>query len=120
MYHRMNLQKKKNKIDKKQSKIVANLAPHIEIAFDIKDISLFKQIKNTLLGGYFVIRPNGLSGRLVIKKQSTLLGLLNLINGHMRTPKIEALHRIIIWFNLNKGYNISLLSLDRTPLKNNS
>lgn len=76
--------------------------PHIEIAFDIRDLLLFEKIKETLGGGFITIRPNGLSGRLTIRKQSILLKLVNLINGYMRTPKIEALHRLINWFNFKK------------------
>jgi LAGLIDADG endonuclease len=75
----------------KEKKIV----PSIEIAFDIKDHPLFEKIKDTLEGGYIVLRINNKSGRLIIKKKSVLLKLINLINGYMRTPKNEALHRLI-------------------------
>ena len=69
--------------------------PHIEIAFDIKDIYLFSKIQTNVGGGFITIRPNGNSGRLIVRKKSVLLNLIRLINGHMRTPKIEALHRLI-------------------------
>jgi hypothetical protein len=55
--------------------------PHIEIAFDIRDIELFKKIQEVLKGGYIFIRANGMSGRLTVKKQDTLINLVNLING---------------------------------------
>jgi LAGLIDADG DNA endonuclease family protein len=71
------------------------IVPSIEIAFNIKDYPLFEKIKDTLEGGYIVLRKNNKSGRLIIKKKSVLLKLINLINGYMRTPKIEALHRLI-------------------------
>ncbi len=38
----------------------------------------------------------------------------------MRTPKIEALHRLITWFNLKINYSIPLLNIDTTPLSNSS
>lgn len=38
----------------------------------------------------------------------------------MRTPKIEALHRLINWFNNKNINNIPLLGTDSIPLKNNS
>ena len=69
--------------------------PHIEIVFDIRDIQLFTKIKEVLDGGYITIRPNERSGGLTIKKRAILIKLVKMINGHMRTPKIEALHRII-------------------------
>jgi hypothetical protein len=96
-------------------------APYIEICFDIKDLPLFEKIKEVLEGGYITIRPNNKSGRLFIKKKVILLKLINLINGYMRTPKIEALHRIIQWFNNdNSDYKIKPLYLDTSPLNNNS
>lgn len=38
----------------------------------------------------------------------------------MRTPKIEALHRLIIWLNRKTNFNISLLPLDNSDLGSNS
>jgi len=38
----------------------------------------------------------------------------------MRTPKIEALHRAIIWINEKDNSSIPLLGLDRSPLDSNS
>jgi hypothetical protein len=35
----------------------------------------------------------------------------------MRTPKIEALHRLITWLNLNRNESIPLLGKDESPLK---
>lgn len=95
--------------------------PFIEICFDIKDLPLFTKIKEVLEGGYIIIRPNNKSGRLFIKKKVILLKLINLINGHIRTLKIEALHRIIQWFNNERNdYQIKLLGLDTSSLEDNS
>ena len=38
----------------------------------------------------------------------------------MRTPKIEALHRAINWFNESYNYNIDCLSLDQSPIDSNA
>ena len=35
----------------------------------------------------------------------------------MRTPKIEALHRLISWLNLNRNESIPLLGKDESPLR---
>jgi len=95
--------------------------PSIEICFDIKDLPLFEKIKEVLEGGYIAIRPNKKSGRLFLRKKVILLKVINLINGHMRTPKIEALHRLIQWFNNEKGhYQIKFLGLDTSLLEHNS
>lgn len=79
---------------------------------DIRDLPLLKKIQSVLGGGYINIRSNGLSARFIVKKQDILLKLVNLINGHMRTPKIEALHRLITWINLNRNESIPLLGKD--------
>jgi len=95
--------------------------PSIEIAFDIKDQFLFEKIKDRLKGGYIVLRKNKKSGRLFVKKKDILLKLIHLINGYMRTPKNEALHRLIDWYNLeNTDYNLEKLGLDISSLENNS
>jgi hypothetical protein len=89
---------------------------YIELAFDIKDLQLFIKIKEILKGGYVTIRPNGQSGRLTIKKRDILINLVKLINGHFRTPKIEALHRLIENLNKYSSESIPLLGLDQIPL----
>ena len=38
----------------------------------------------------------------------------------MRTPKIEALHRAINWFNESYNYSIDCLSLDLSPIDSNA
>lgn len=38
----------------------------------------------------------------------------------MRTPKIEALHRLIEWFNHKHNYNIPLLGIDTSNLSQNA
>jgi len=97
------------------------IAPSIEIAFDIKDYPLFEKIKDTLEGGYIVLRKNNKSGRLIIKKKNVLLKLINLINGYIWTPKIEAIHRLIDWCNNeNDNYQIQKLELDVSSIDKNS
>lgn len=50
-----------------------------------------------------------------------LIIVLVLLNGKMRTPKIEALHRLIDWFNArsHKNLKLSKLGLDDSSLGNN-
>lgn len=49
-----------------------------------------------------------------------MLKVVQLINGYMRTPKIEALHRLITRLNSKHNTNIPLLGIDTTPLKDTS
>jgi len=99
---------------------ISKNVPHIEIAFDIKDKPLFEKIQERLKGGYIVIRKNKRSGRSTIKKKLVLLKLITLINNHMRTPKIESLHRLIDWFNLSKGTKLVKCDIDKSDILNNS
>lgn len=48
-----------------------------------------------------------------------VLAITNLINGKMRTPKIEALHRLINMVNQRLPNPIPLLPLDTTPFGSN-
>jgi hypothetical protein len=38
----------------------------------------------------------------------------------MRTPKIEALHRAIKWYNDHYNINIEPLGLDQSPINSNA
>jgi len=70
------------------------------------------------VGGNLYIKNNYC--KLLIKSKPSVLRVIYLINGYMRTPKIEALHRMIQWYNFKYNYNINLLCLDKSPLNNNS
>lgn len=58
----------------------------------------------------------------LIQDIATLQKVTLLINGKMRTPKIEALHRIIDWFNArpNQKVPIEKLGLDISNIGNNA
>lgn len=57
---------------------------------------------------------------LQILSKDEVLKIINLINGHMRTPKIETLHRAILWINAKDNSCIPLLGLDTSPLDSNA
>jgi len=102
--------------DNRDSKGHLNTA-HIEIVFDIKDIFLAKFLRS-IIGGYITEKQN--SCRLTIKKAESLKLLIYLINGYFRTPKIESLHRLIVWYNSKHKTQIPLLGIDLSPLIYNS
>jgi len=91
--------------------------PFFEIVFHIEDLQLAKIIQ-LKVGGNIYLKNNYC--KLLIKSKLSVLRVIYLINGYMRTPKIEALHRMIQWYNLKYNYNINLLCLDKSPLNNNS
>jgi hypothetical protein len=111
-------------------------SPKILVVFHISDLPLAEHLqKITECGkvyhkkdaGYIIWHTQDLQG---------VLKLINIINGYMRTPKIEALHRAINWYNNynqtqnNKilagnitgelNSNINLLPLDESPIDSNS
>ena len=91
--------------------------PYFEIVFHIRDLIIAKYIPFKI-GGNIYIKENYCY--LKIKDFKSVLKIIHLINGNMRTPKIEALNRMIEWFNSNSNLNIKLLNLDRSNLSSNS
>jgi hypothetical protein len=94
--------------------------PSIQIVFHLKDFPLALLIQKNL--GYgSLIRKKGNSYAanayiLYINDQKGILNLVNLLNGNMRTPKINSLHKLIDWLN-NKNPN---LNLNKLPINKNS
>jgi hypothetical protein len=56
---------------------------------------------------------------LQILAKDEVLKIIHLINGKMRTPKVEALHRAVSYINKIDKINIPLLSLYFSPLNSN-
>jgi len=92
--------------------------PSVTIAFALKDMPLALAISK-LLGG----KVNGTPGEWCVVSIQNLPGLYNLavlLNGNMRTPKIEALHRLITYLNKDGRFpQIVPLGLDTSPLDSN-
>lgn len=92
--------------------------PSITISFALKDAFLANALAE-YLGG----RVNNTSGNwcvLSVQNLAGLHGLALIMNGNMRTPKIEALHRLIDWLNTNTTLpKISPLGLDTSGLLGN-
>nr|YP_009240546.1 LAGLIDADG endonuclease [Pyronema omphalodes]AMO66518.1 LAGLIDADG endonuclease [Pyronema omphalodes] len=57
--------------------------------------------------------------RWMVQNIDSVVFIVNMINGKFRTPKINALHRLIDWLNA-KGANIPKLPLDTSPLNSNA
>ena len=103
--------------------------PSIQIVFHLKDLPLALLIQKNL--GYgSLIRKKGNSSNVVttanayvlyINDQKGILNLVNLLNGNMRTPKINSLHKLIDWLNnKNPNLNLSKLPIDTKSLNKNA
>ena len=94
--------------------------PKIIILFNIKDRPLAEKLSAVLKVGKVVSRASAGHVLLQILAKEEVLKIINLINGHMRTPKIEALHRAINWINEKDKSSIPCLGLDTSSLNSNS
>ena len=94
--------------------------PKIEIVFHLHDFPLALLIVQTLEFG----RIHRIKGKnayvLVFSTKEAVFTMVNLLNGKFRTPKINALHKLIKFLNLRHNLNIPLLPLDASPLCSNS
>jgi hypothetical protein len=69
--------------------------PKIIIVFNLADKPLAEKLSAVLKVGKVISKPSAGHVLLQIKAFEEVLKIINLINGYMRTPKIEALHRAI-------------------------
>jgi hypothetical protein len=94
--------------------------PRIKITFVNKDEPLANKLMEVLGAGTIEWSSNKMYLNLLIQDTKTLYLVANLINGYMRTPKIEALHRLIDWLNNRPDSpEITKLGLDTSPLGSN-
>lgn len=90
--------------------------PSIQIVFHLKNLPLALLIQKNL--GYgSLIRKKGLNAyTLYINELKGILNLVKLLNGNMKTPKINSLYKLIDWLN-NQNPNLNLTKL---PLNTDS
>ena len=95
------------------------LYPSVTITFVKKDLPLASLLAKLLNG-----RVNNTPGQYVVLSIQNLAGIYAfavLVNGKFRTPKIEALHRLIEWLNKSSKFPpIKALGLDTSHLKDNA
>ncbi len=105
--------------------------PCIRICFNIKDLPLAEHLIKILGHGNLSFPKKGNFVLLQITNYEGLYHIANLVNGYFRTPKIEALHRLIDFLNnrslvyLNKRGNVKFNvlekhNLDMSPILENA
>jgi len=96
------------------------LYPKVKITFVDKDAPLAEKIKE-LMGAGTIERPSNTKYlNLLFQDVKSLQAIAVLLNGKMRTPKIEALYRLIDWLNARSpSSQLTKLGLDTSPLGNN-
>ena len=94
--------------------------PSIQIVFNLKDLPLALMIQKELKIGSLHKKKGVNAYVLIINNPKGQILLVNLINGYMKTPKLNALYLLIDWLNTTvKGLNIIKVPLNKEPLINN-
>jgi hypothetical protein len=94
--------------------------PKILIVFNINDKPLAEKLSSLLKVGKVIDKSSAGHVLLQILAKKEVLKIINIINGRMRTPKIEALHRAISWINERDKSVIPYLGLDTSSLDSNA
>lgn len=94
--------------------------PKIFIVFNLNDHPLAEKLMSRIKVGSLHNRPQQGCVIWQIQKIEDVKKIINLINGYMRTPKIEALHRAINWYNEFYNMDIQTLDLDYSPIDSNN
>jgi hypothetical protein len=94
--------------------------PKILIVFAVSDKPLADKLASVTNAGTVYAKLN--AGHVIwhIQKTEDVIKIINIINGFMRTPKIEALHRAINWFNTYDNLELECLNLDNSPIDSNA
>ena len=95
-------------------------SPKIVVVFNLNDNTLAEKLASVTQVGKIYKRENQGCVLWNIQNSGDVIKIINIINGYMRTPKIEALHRAIAWYNDNMNTNIKPLGLDLSPIDSNS
>nr|YP_010710792.1 hypothetical protein P2Z26_mgp24 [Gonatophragmium mori]WCZ71156.1 hypothetical protein [Gonatophragmium mori] len=96
------------------------LYPVVKITFVDKDAPLANKIKEILNGGTLVYPKNSKYLNLLFQDLNTIQKIAVLLNGKMRTPKIEALYRLIDWINARSNEKVTNVSIIKLGLDNSS
>ena len=91
--------------------------PSIQIVFDSRDLPFALVLQKELRNGSIRKQKGANAYILTFNSKESILLIVSLINGKMRTPKIEALYRLIDWL---KDSSIKKLPLNTEPLDSNA
>lgn len=90
----------------------------LETVFALKDKPSAELLKS-LFGGRVYDHPNKKLTRWLVQDKKSVINIINIINGKLRTPKINSLYDMIDFLNVS-GANITKLPLDTSPLNSNA
>ena len=92
----------------------------VQITFHLKDLPLALLIQKALSEGS-IARKKGVNAYvLTINSYKGLILIVSILNGNMRTPKIQSLYKLIEWLNNSKNTNFVKKPLNNSPLACNA
>ena len=103
----------------RSAKGVLNYAS-VQIVFHLKDLPLALIIQKVLGEGSLAKKKGVNAYILTISSYKGLVLIVSLLNGNMRTPKIESLYKLIDWLNNSKNTQFLAKPLNDSPLTSNA
>lgn len=92
--------------------------PYIAITFVNKDLPLINKFIE-LFGGRLRFKNKENAIVWIVGTHIELINLISIINGKLRTPKINKFNELINWLNSKNNYNIPCYSVDTNDLNSN-
>ena len=94
--------------------------PRFCITFGMKNEPLAKKLLELIGSGFIRYKLQDNACVLVVSPVTGLKKIVNLINGELRTPKIDQFNKLIDWLNYNHGANIIKNPLKKSDLANDA
>jgi len=94
--------------------------PRFCITFSLKNEPLAKKLLGLIEFGHIRYKPKDNACVLIVSPVKGLKIIVDLINGELRTPKINQFFNLIDWLNNNHNSNIKKLPVNNKPLRDNS
>ena len=94
--------------------------PRFCINFGLKNEPLAKKLLGIIEYGHIARRPKDNACVLSVSPVKGLKRIVSLLNGELRTPKINQFYLLIDWLNQNHGLNINKLPIKSSSLSNDS
>jgi len=93
--------------------------PRFHITFALHDLPLAQYLSKLLGGVQIRIKTSEGACVLTVNSVNTLIVLVNLINGLLRTPKIEQFNSLVCWLRANSHGEFETHDLDTSDLTSN-
>lgn len=94
--------------------------PRFCLTFSIKNEPLAKKLLDLIDSGFIRYKLQDNACVLVISSVPGLKKILYLINGQLRTPKVDQVYKLIDWLNINHNTNIAKLPLNTNKIDNDA